>query len=100
LRVLSKGFLSPKYLYIERLRRGVGSCELSCHTKMSFIRNVHFGGGAWATSFHIGVVKALEELWNEAKKQSDGSLSGKLCDNMEVSGDSAGAAIGAGMQLG
>lgn len=75
MRVLSKGFLSPKYLYIERLRRGVGS-------------------------FHIGVVKALEELWNEAKKQSDGSLSGKLCDNMEVSGDSAGAAIGAGMQLG
>ena len=30
-----------------------------------FPKNFHFGGGAWASSFHIGVVKALEEQWED-----------------------------------
>ena len=74
----------------------------ACYDKMTNIvpKNVHFGGGSWATSFHIGVIKALEEKWEDAKKQSDGSLTGNLCENIEISGDSAGAAIGAGLQLG
>jgi len=67
---------------------------------LPFPKNFHFGGGAWAASFHIGVVKALQEQWEDAKKQSDGRLTGKLCCHMEVSGDSVGAAIGAGLQLG
>ena len=67
-----------------------------------FPKSIHFGGGAWATSFHVGVLKALEEQWEMAKKQQtdEEQLEGQLCTYMEVSGDSAGAAIGAGMQLG
>ena len=67
---------------------------------LPFPKSFHFGGGAWAASFHIGVIKALEEQWEDAKKQSNGTLTGTLCTNMKVSGDSVGAAIGAGLQLG
>ena len=67
---------------------------------LPFPKTFYFGGGAWSASFHIGVIKALEEQWEDAKKQSNGTLTGTLCTNMKVSGDSVGAAIGAGLQLG
>jgi hypothetical protein len=65
-----------------------------------FPKNFHFGGGAWASSFHIGVVKALEEQWEDAKIKSGGRLTGKLGSYMKISGDSVGSVIGAGVQLG
>lgn len=73
---------------------------MSTDNILQFPKSFHFGGGAWAASFHIGVIKALEEQWEEVKKKSGGSLTGELCTNIKVSGDSVGAAIGAGLQLG
>ena len=57
---------------------------------------MHLGGGSWATAFHIGVVRAMEERW---ETHSDGKK-GRLCENLRISGDSAGAAISSGWALG
>ena len=61
-----------------------------------FPKTLHFGGGSWATAFHIGVVRAIEERW----EQETGGKKGPLCENLRMSGDSAGAAIAAGWALG
>lgn len=63
-----------------------------------FPRTVHLGGGAWATAFTIGAVRALEERW-EAHRGAHG-LSGSLHEHVAFSGDSAGAAMAAGVALG
>ena len=62
----------------------------------NFPKTLHFGGGSWATAFHIGVVRAIEERW----EKETGGKKGRLCENMIMSGDSAGAAIAAGWALG
>ena len=61
-----------------------------------FPRSLHMGGGSWSTAFEIGVVKALEERW----EKETGGRKGPLCENIVLSGDSAGAAIAAGWCLG
>ena len=63
---------------------------------MSFPRSIHLGGGSFATAFEIGVLRAMEERWEE----ETGGKRGPLCDNVVLSGDSAGAAIAAGWCLG
>ena len=46
----------------------------------AFPRTVHLGGGAWATAFTIGAVRALEERW-ERHRAAHG-LSGRLHEHV------------------
>lgn len=49
-----------------------------------FPSSVYLGGGAWSTSFHIGVAKALQEMWQKTRSQTDCSLN--MCEYLKLSG--------------
>jgi hypothetical protein len=71
-------------------------CKMTEEMSSNFPKSMHLGGGSWATAFHIGVVRALEERW----EIHTGGKQGRLFNHLKISGDSAGAAIGAGWALG